>query len=150
MTRAARQVARRQRGALATAGLQARTFQRYSKALAEFARFCAVNYVDAPRSIDALAYRLAEFIEFLWEDGESKEVARCALAAAAHFRPHLRRRLQAHWRLITAWERCEAPRRAGPLSPLMTKATVAYALWHGWSGLASGLDHHVDAAASSR
>ena len=69
----------------------------------------------------------SEYIEHLWQEGDSKYFAQDTLSALQHYEPQLRRRLCRSWRLIRAWQQHEIPTRAPPLTP----ATLA--LLAGWA-----------------
>ena len=66
----------------------------------------------------------AQYIEHLWEEGESKYLAQDTLSSLQHFEPQLKRKLLESWRLIRAWQQHEIPTRAPPLT-LVTLALLA-------------------------
>merc|ERR1712015_316672 len=79
------------------------------------------DYVDA---------RLADYFEYLWEDGEGLSVANYTLAAVVHFIPAMGSKLPAARRTIKGWRKLELPARATPLTLDMALAVCGvFLLW---------------------
>eukprot|EP00438_Fugacium_kawagutii_P008149 Skav203324 [mRNA] locus=scaffold284:204377:205240:- [translate_table: standard] len=67
----------------------------------------------------------SEYIEMLWETGETKSSANHCLAALQYFRPQPKQHLQWSWKLTKVWNQVEAPKRATPMPP--PEVLVAFA-----------------------
>ena len=76
---------------------------------------------------------LRDFIEDLWEDGESKGFASDALRGIGHFIfiPACKQHMIAAWRLHAAWGRPKFPCRAPPFTPLLLHALAQAAFDNG-------------------
>ena len=79
---------------------------------------------------------VAEYIEFMWEDGESRSRAGDTLSGLQHQSPALKRSLPCSWRLVKAWQKAELPARAPPITEEITQALVGAALALGWNDIA--------------
>ena len=85
---------------------------------------------------DALDRQACGYLEYLWENGESKGYAGDALSGMQHFLM-TRRRCPGSWRLLTTWGRLELPCRAPPLPALVALALSGLALSQGLQDFAA-------------
>eukprot|EP00439_Symbiodinium_sp_Y106_P080790 s383_g19.t1 len=109
-----------------TVGLKAR--KRYNSAMSTFYAFCQSRKVLIPDKGDALDEIFSDFIEFLWECGDSLSLVTDALSGLQDLRPHLRGHLNLSWRLVKTWQRLEIPHRAPPLPEDLLHAMCGYFL----------------------
>ena len=79
---------------------------------------------------------LAQYVEFLWLEGESKNAASSTLAAVQYYVPQLRKQLPLSWKLKSAWDNLELPCQAAPLTPVLLFAFVHEAFVHDWKAFA--------------
>ena len=108
---------RQQIGRLRNQVVNPKTEDRYLEC---FNRFC--QYHRLPRSCElpgsqATDELVSEFIEMLWESGETKSLANYSMAAIQFFRPQTKHHLPWSWKLVKVWNSLELPQRATPLSP---------------------------------
>ena len=89
----------------------------------------ACNIPLAP-SWEELEWQLTEYIECLWEEGETKGLAADTLSGVQHFL-RTRRRYPGAWQLLSVWSRLEVPNRAPPLSAHMAMALAGWGLQQG-------------------
>lgn len=113
----ARKKERQQIGKLRHQVVNQKTEDRYEE---RFNRFC--KYHKLPRSCSlsgdqATDEMVAEFIEMLWESGETKSHANYTVAAIQFFRPQTKHHLPWSWKLVKVWNSLELPQRATPLNP---------------------------------
>lgn len=105
------------------------------QSLREVASFAGENSTQLLRRQD-LPQLLKSYIEFLWEEGDTKTFASYALASLQFHRPQLKGQLGESWRLLSLWGKLEQPRRATPLTPEMLFAFCGVLLNWGWRRLA--------------
>ena len=135
-TKEARREERRQIGRLEDKRVSQTTLTRYQEAFGDL-----VNFARAPRQAllqdgGQLNLVLKNYIEHLWEDGDTRTMASYALAAAQYFAPQHKRQISEAWRLVSLWSRLEQPIRATPLSPEMRLAFAGLFLQWRWERLA--------------
>jgi len=129
-TRAERQQQRRQLGRLTDLRLRPRTLERYRQSVRMLARWLENQGLAFADSYEGLDRQLMEFIEHLWDTGESRSVGNYTLAAVQHFL-NVRARFVGAWSLISAWQRMELPVRTPPLPVLVLTGLAGWALQHG-------------------
>ena len=135
-TKAERRRERQKIGRLSDQKISPTTKQRYEQSLKDLAAFQNVT-VDALLQDQNLEDILSNFIEQLWEDGETKTFGSYAIAAVQHFRPQLKGRLTQAWKLMALWNKLEQPRRATPLDPSLLLAFAGvFCKWQ-WLDLAA-------------
>ena len=79
---------------------------------------------------------MVNYLERLWEDGDTKTMASYSLAALQFHRPQLRGCLRQSWQLPSLWNKLEQPRRATPIDPKLLLAFSGVLLTWGWPDLA--------------
>ena len=127
---------RRALGTLQSLVVAKATHTRYLDAVSRFLSFLQSFGYSYPRSLPALDSRVCEYIQMLWEDGESKSFASDCLSGLGHFVPMCKRHLVGSWRLHGSWTRAELPARALPFVPYMIYALAQRAFDFGWEDLA--------------
>ena len=121
-TKQERRATRQSFGLLRHQQIQPMTLQRYSYAFNFFWQFMINTMGCSPESYEQFDRSVAEYIEYLWEDGATKGLAQLTVSAVAYFLPACRRSLSYSWRMISAWQRCELPTRATPFTVRMLGA----------------------------
>ena len=97
-----------------------------------FLRGALPALLGSPRiTTDDMDLRLCEYIEQLWEEGDSRRWATDAPSGFVHFVPQLRARLHGSRRLLKAWAKLELPERAAPLPASYAAALAGVALQGG-------------------
>ena len=109
-----RKRSRAQIGTLRDNTVATKTRQRYNKALTTFYSFCYVRRLRIPDAPNALAELVCDFIEFVWESGDSLSLVTDSLSGLQDLKPRLRGQLSASWRLVKTWQKLEIPHRAPP------------------------------------
>ena len=110
-----RKRSRAQIGTLRDNTVATKTRQRYNRALTTFYSFCHVRLLRIPDAPNALDELFCDFIEFVWETGDSLSLVTDSLSGLQDLRPRLRGLLSASWRLVKTWQKLEIPHRAPPL-----------------------------------
>eukprot|EP00438_Fugacium_kawagutii_P007781 Skav218540 [mRNA] locus=scaffold3191:31434:32444:+ [translate_table: standard] len=116
-TNAVRKQERLKIGKLSCQVIQDKTRLRYQasfQAFCEFHQWPQTFHLPPPDQFDDL---VAEFIEFLWEQGHPKSEASYAIAAVQFYRPQTKHHLPWSWKLVKTWNQIELPTRATPLTP---------------------------------
>ena len=113
-TKQERKVERQQLGTLRANTVAARTRQRYDAALKAFYLYAQTQRVRIPDEPEPLDSIFADYIECLWEEGDSLSLATDGLSGLQDLRPRLRGKLALSWRLVRTWQRKEIPQRAPP------------------------------------
>ena len=72
--------------------------------------------------------KMCEYIEKVWEEGDSRNWATDAVSGLMHFIPSLRGQLRGSQRLLRAWSKMELPTRAPPLPTVFAAAVAGAAL----------------------
>ena len=80
--------------------------------------------------------QLGEYLEYLWESGDSKSLAADTLSGVQHFL-RVKRVFSGGWSLFKAWGKLELPNRAPPLPELVLTGMVGLAFSLGRHDLAS-------------
>jgi len=95
-----------------------------------FARWLGAQGNAVADSYEQLDRQLMEYVEHLWDTGDSRSVANYTLAAVQHFL-NVRSRFVGAWSLISAWQRMELPVRTPPLPVLVLTGMAGWALQRG-------------------
>ena len=111
-----RQERRQHLGALKSLVIRPATITRYERALQAFLHFVESQSSDIATTRQALDVQLQDYLDWLWEEGESLSLAGDTLSAVQHFQPSCRRNLCGSWRLLKARQLHELPARAPPLT----------------------------------
>ena len=90
----------------------------------KFLDFLTRNRLCLPSRHEEVDRLAAQYIEELWEEGDSLYLAQDVLSSLQHYEPQLKRKLLESWRLIKAWQKHEIPSRAPPLT-LLTLSVLA-------------------------
>ena len=104
-----------------------KTEERYQESYARFRLFHHLEFSFAMPDFTVFDDMVAEYIEFLWEEGEPKSYANYALASLQFFRPECKHHLPWSWKLVKVWNKLEVPQRATPLSPELLMAFAGQA-----------------------
>ena len=99
-----RREARRTLGALRTHLVSATTAWRYHTAVNRFLRYWEATGQVWPASLPNLDRALQEFIEALWQQGDSRTYATDALSGIGHYLSPARGNIGGAWRLVSAWQ----------------------------------------------
>ena len=83
---------------------------------------------------------MADYIEFLWEEGEGLARAADTLSGLQDLKPRLRGAFGLSWRLIKTWQRREVPVRAPPFPEGVLHCLCGYFIQMGDAGLALALE----------
>ena len=95
-------------------GVHAR--QRYYKAVGLFLQTLGAWHIPLAATFEELDRQLEEYIDMLWSEGMSKDLAADTLSGTQHFLS-VRKKFHAGWRMLTVWQQRELPRRAPPMLP---------------------------------
>ena len=127
-TRMGRAAARKEIGKLRHQVVSKKTEARYEQAYKEFLQFHKLEKYFTLPPFEILDDMVAEFVEYLWEDGQTKTQANYTLAAIQYFRPQAKQHLPWSWKLTKVWNQVEIPIRATPLDPdtLLAFAGLAF------------------------
>lgn len=126
-------------GSLSSFVVQDKTRERYKAAFQAFLQFHQLTQRFHLPEFDEFDNLVAEYIEFLWENGNPKSEASYALASIQFHRPQTKHRLPWSWKLVKTWHQVELPTRATPLTPnlLLSLAGQCF-IWKqvrvGWPG----------------
>ena len=139
-TRHDRKVQRHQFGSLRTNTVAPRTRARYDTALQSFYQYCQSHKVRIPDEGSQLDDVVADYIEFLWEEGEGLSRATDTISGLQDLKPRLRGQLSLSWRLVKTWQRKEIPLRAPPFPETVLHALCGYFLLSGEPLMALALE----------
>ena len=131
--RAERQHRRATLGTLQSLVIRPATRQRYERAFMSFLRYLNQQRLELAPTRQELDHQLCDYLEHLWQEGESLALAGDTLSSIQHYQPSCKRHLQGGWRLLRAWQLRELPARAPPLT-IPTLHTLLGAL-HGRSAV---------------
>ena len=113
-TPAERAAARTTLGPLYSLLISPRMNARYAAAVRRFIEMTSLLFVLCTDNLHTLDHQLAYYIEWLWQEGESKSLAADTICGLQH-RLNVKRCFPGSWRLFGAWSRAEVPFRAAPL-----------------------------------
>lgn len=135
-TKSERREVRKQVGKLSNQVVTGNTRGRYSEAFTAFCRFSGTGLQELSRDVTKIDSLLAEYIEFMWEEGEPKSYANYAVASVQFHIPASRRQLHFSWKLVATWNKLEMPARVTPLSPSMAMSIAG--LFYEWGYPSAG------------
>ena len=118
--------------------VQAKTLERYTRAVQGFLWFCLVFYGALVENLEVLDSQAAFYIEYLWECGEGRAAGSEVLAGIQHFLIR-KRALPSAWTLLAIWNTWEMPLRTPPLPFVVLLALVSKAIEQGLHSLAAAL-----------
>ena len=110
--RAARKPVQRQH--LKYVGISEKTRAKYRMAVARFFVHLELFNILIPNSFDKLDYQVSEFINMLWQEGDSYGEAQHVVSALARFVPGCRKALATSRQYLTNWGRTITRHRALP------------------------------------
>ena len=113
---------RRELGSLSSLVVAPRTLEWYFHAVWLFLEFLQMHASSYPSSFLTLDGRLCEYIEHLWQNGDSKAFASDCLSGLGHYILQCKKHLAGAWRLHGSWTRAELPARALPFTPVIVYA----------------------------
>ena len=120
---ASRQQRKKVRAGIVLGDLPPSTVKRYNVAVMMF--FTWFNFQAVPVTcVYDLDEAICKFIQNLWEEGDTIGIAGDTISGMMYHVRFLRKRLNASWKLVTAWRAKELPCRAPPL-PLSVMLALA-------------------------
>eukprot|EP00438_Fugacium_kawagutii_P005653 Skav226155 [mRNA] locus=scaffold3275:8981:13610:+ [translate_table: standard] len=134
-SKAERKVERQKIGRLDEQRVTKVTQGRYAEALRDLAIFVRSSEGALLQRSDLEAV-LNDYIQHLWEEGDTKTMASYAVASLQFHKPSLKGNLKGPWRLLSLWSKLEQPLRATPLDPKMLFAFCGTLLQWQWRSLA--------------
>ena len=114
--RVQRQQRRASLGTLKSLVIQPTTLTRYTHAFRLFLQYLAHQRAQLASTRQQLDHQVEDYLEHLWEEGESLSLAGDTLSGIQHFQPDCKRHLPGGWRLFKAWQLRELPARAPPFT----------------------------------
>ena len=127
---------RRELGTLMSLVVAPRTLDRYFQAVSLFLEFLQLHAYPYPSTFLSLDGLLCEYIEYLWQNGDSKAFPSDCLSGLGHHIPQCKKHLAGAWRLHGSWSRAELPARALPFTPVIVYALAQRAFDFGWRDMA--------------
>ena len=121
---------RKDLGTLKSLTVQPRTRARYAKGLDLFFDYLKKAGVALPKKREKMDDLCADYLEYLWAEGEGRASASNFLAALQDHDPKLRGMLPSSWRLMKTWTTHEVPNRAPPLPEPVLRAMVGWSFFH--------------------
>jgi hypothetical protein len=122
-------------GRLRDSKIKASTLVKYKAGAQGFHTFCLQGLGRLAESWDEMDQQMCDYLEHLWEQGESKGSASDAICGTQHFL-RVKRKLPAAIDLLGEWRAREPPDRAPPMSEAVMWALVALACQDGFPGAA--------------
>lgn len=126
----ARKQRRQELGSLRSLVIRPATVTRYQNAFKAFIDYLHSQNSSVSRSLTGLDSQLQEYLEFLWEEGESLSLAGDTLSSVQHFQPSSKRNINGAWKLLKAWQMHELPARAPPFTWDTLRVLMAW--FHGF------------------
>ena len=120
---------------LKTAGISRRTLGIYRREVSLFFRFLDSEGLALPRSYERLDEFLAEYINHLFQEGESLTKAGWVLSGVKRLYPRVRKELAISQQWYNNWCREHTPRRATPLTWELIQAFCGVCLRLRWPRL---------------
>ena len=127
-TKMGRAAARKRSGKLRHQVISEQTERRYEVAYEKFLKFHRLEKFFSLPTFEEFDDMVAEYVEFLWEDGQTKSQANYTVAAIQYYKPQAKQHLPWSWKLIKIWNQVEIPIRATPMDPdtLLAFAGLAF------------------------
>ena len=73
---------------------------------------------------------ISDWIQDMWEQGETLHIISDALCGLQHYQPWTKNRIPLSWRLFKVWRKVEAPNRAPPITTTIIESWIMYAIGH--------------------
>eukprot|EP00438_Fugacium_kawagutii_P015911 Skav211119 [mRNA] locus=scaffold2659:123518:130322:- [translate_table: standard] len=118
------------------AGISARTLALYEHEVSQFLFHLEMEGRRPPRSYRRLDLAVANYINHLYQEGETLTKAGWLLSGMRRLYPRMRRELAIAQQWYNNWARQHAPARAVPLTWQLTQGFVALAIQQKWYNLA--------------
>lgn len=93
-------------------GVSARTLRAYKQAVNRFFLFCPATFGELPPSFEQLDYQLSEFINELFQEGDTLSLAGWTISGLKRFFPRCKPQLLTAQQLYKNWCRSHVPQRA--------------------------------------
>ena len=122
---------------LKNTGIRPRTLRIYRFEVSQFFTYLAALGLKLPKSFAQLDDLLAEYINHLYQEGESISRAGWVLSGFRRFYPRVRRELAVSQQWYINWTRTHTPERATPITWKIVRADVALCDKEGWYHLAA-------------
>ena len=103
-------------GSLKSLVLRPATISRYQKAFQHFISYLKGSHTDIAPTKAGLDRQLVDYLEFLWEDGESLSLAGDTLSSIQYYQPSAKRNINQAWKMLRTWQLHELPARATPFT----------------------------------
>ena len=116
-------------------GIRPRTLRLYRFEVSQFFRYLEAMGLKLPGSFAKLDDLLAEYINHLFQEGESISRAGWVLSGFRRFYPRVRRELAVSQQWYNNWTRAHVPERATPITWKILRAAVALCDAEGWPHL---------------
>eukprot|EP00435_Cladocopium_sp_Y103_P043465 s1760_g12.t1 len=84
---------------------------RYKASLTDFFSYLRREGLELPSKRDSMDGIVADYLEYLWAEGEGRATASTFLAALQDYEPKLKHNLPASWRLMKTWTTHEVRQR---------------------------------------
>lgn len=107
---------RAQLGSLKSLVLRPSTIARYEKAFRAFIFYLNIQKTDISTTRSGLDRQVVDYLNYLWEEGESLSLAGDTLSSLQHFQPSSKRNLNQSWKMLKTWQQHELPARATPFT----------------------------------
>ncbi len=109
-------------------GIRPRTANLYKREVARFFRYLQAEKIPTPDDPEELDEHVAEFINMLYQEGDSLSHAGWLLSGLKRFMPQLKRSLAVSQQWYNNWARDHQPTRAVPM-PWSVARTMAFVAW---------------------
>lgn len=116
-------------------GIRPRTLRLYRFEVSQFFDYLAAAGLRLPSTFARLDDLLAEYINHLFQEGESLSRAGWVLSGFRRFYPRVRRELAVSQQWYNNWTRAHVPERATPITWRILRAGVALCESEGWCHL---------------
>ena len=105
------------------------TLRRYEGAFKCFLQYLHSQLDNIAPTRQALDIQLQDYLDYLWQEGESISLAGDTISSIQHYQPNCKRHLPGSWRLLKAWQLHELPARTPPF--VWATLTVLLGWFHG-------------------
>jgi hypothetical protein len=119
--------------------VSARTLRSYRKALSSFLVYLSAVGIAFPRTAEAIDAEASEYINYLYQNGDSLTEAGHFVSALKRFVPQMRRCLHLSSQLYSNWSRTIVPSRATPFTLPILRGMAAAAVKGGRPDVAAVL-----------
>lgn len=120
-------------GTLKQLTVQEKTRTRYKSSLSTFFAYLKEEHITLPTRRDEMDQLVADYLEYLWAEGEGRATASTFMAALQDHQPKLRHNLPGSWRLMKTWSVHEVPARAPPMTESVLRAMVGWSVLQGYA-----------------